>query len=175
MNYSLGTMRISVIGSSFYIAPGAQLIGDVRLGEQSSVWFNAVLRADDERIVVGDGSNIQDGTVIHCDHNLPTLIGRNVTVGHKVLLHGCEIADESLIGNGAIVLDGARIGRHCVIGAATLVTPGKIIPDGSVVMGSPGRVVRAVGEKEMMMITRGAESYQKRAVRYRAELQQQLL
>ena len=86
MNYSLGNLRISAVSSSFYIAPGAQLIGDVRLGEQSSVWFNAVLRADDERIVVGDGSNIQDGTVIHCDHNLPTLIGRNVTVGHQALL-----------------------------------------------------------------------------------------
>lgn len=175
MIYSLGSLQISAVGSSYYIAPGAQLIGDVRLGEQSSVWFNAVLRADDECIVVGDGSNIQDGTIIHCDYNLPTLIGRNVTVGHQVLLHGCEIADESLIGNCAVVLDGARIGRHCVIGAGTLVTPGKIIPDGSVVMGSPGRVVRAVGEKELMMISHGAESYQKRAIRYRAELQEQLL
>jgi carbonic anhydrase/acetyltransferase-like protein (isoleucine patch superfamily) len=175
MNYSLGGLRISAVGDSYYIAPGAQLIGDVRLGAHSSIWCNAVLRADDERIEVGEGSNVQDGTIIHCDHDQPTLIGRNVTVGHRVLLHGCEIADESLIGNGAIVLDGARIGRHCLVGAGTLVTPGKVIPDGSVVMGSPGRIIRGVGEKELKMIAHGAESYKKRALRYRNELAPQEL
>jgi carbonic anhydrase/acetyltransferase-like protein (isoleucine patch superfamily) len=175
MYYALGSRRISSAGGNFYVAPGARLIGDVRLGEHSSVWFNAVLRADDERIEVGAGSNVQDGTVIHCDHDQPTLIGRNVTVGHMVLLHGCEIGDESLIGNGAIVLDGARVGRHCLVGAGTLVTPGKVIPEGSVVMGSPGRIVRPVGDKELQMIAHGAQSYKNRAVRYRAELAPQEL
>lgn len=173
MNYALGNQRISTADGSFYVAPGAQLIGDVRLGKHSSIWFNAVLRADDERIEIGEGSNIQDGTVIHCDHDQPTLIGRNVTVGHKVLLHGCEIGDESLIGNGAIILDGVRIGRQCLVGAGSLVTPGKVFPDGSVIMGSPARLVRAVGDKELRMIAHGAESYKQRAVRYRAELQPQ--
>ena len=153
----------------FYVAPGAQLIGDVRLGEGASVWFNAVLRADDDRIEIGDGSNIQDGTIVHCDAGQPTLVGRNVTVGHRVLLHGCTIGDDSLIGNGAMLLDGVRIGAGCLIGAGALVTPGKEIPPGSVVLGAPGRIVRPVGERERAMIERGAQSYQERIRRYLAE------
>jgi len=152
-----------------YIAPGAQLIGDVRLGDSASVWFNAVLRADDEFIEIGAGSNVQDGTIIHCDEGTPTIVGRSVTIGHRVLLHGCTIGDESLVGNGAIVLDGVRIGAHCLIGAGALLTPGKEFPDGSVVMGSPGRVVRPVGERERALIERGARSYRERILRYLAE------
>jgi carbonic anhydrase/acetyltransferase-like protein (isoleucine patch superfamily) len=170
MIYSLEGRRPLVASENHYIAPGAQLIGAVRLGEGASVWFNAVLRADDERIEIGDGSNVQDGTIIHCDLGMPTLVGRGVTIGHRALLHGCTIDDESLIGNGATVLDGAHIGRHCLIGAHSMVTSGKEIPDGSVVMGSPGRIVRQIEEKEIAMIARAAQLYLLRVRRYRAGL-----
>ncbi len=161
--------RLITRSANFYVAAGAQLIGDVHLGDGASVWFNAVLRADDERIEIGDGSNVQDATVIHCDHEQPTLVGRNVTIGHRVLLHGCVIADQCLIGNGAILLDGVRVGTHCLIAAGTLVTPGKEIPPGSVVMGSPGRVVRSTGTRELNLIEGASRYYQQRILRYRAE------
>jgi carbonic anhydrase/acetyltransferase-like protein (isoleucine patch superfamily) len=161
--------RLVTRSEHYYIAAGAQLIGDVHLGDGVSIWFNAVLRADDERIEIGDGSNVQDATVIHCDHGQPTLVGRGVTIGHRVLLHGCVIAEECLIGNGAVLLDGVRIGAHCLIAAGTLVTPGKEIAAGSVVMGSPGRVVRSTGARELQMIEGAARSYQQRIGRYRAE------
>ena len=169
MIFEFAGKRLVTASENYYVAAGAQLIGDVRLGEGASVWFNAVLRADDERIEIGAGSNVQDATVIHCDTDLPTLVGRNVTIGHRVLLHGCTIADETLIGNGAIVLDGVRIGSHCLIGAGAMLTPGKEIPDGSVVLGAPARVVRATGARELTMIERGARSYQERIRRYLAE------
>ena len=153
----------------FFVAAGAQLVGDVRLGDGASVWFNAVLRADDDYIEIGAGSNVQDASVIHCDAGTPTRVGRNVTIGHRVLLHGCSIGDETLIGNGAIVLDGARIGRHCLVGAGALVTPGKVFDDGCVLMGSPARVVRASGEREWAMIEHAARSYQQRIRRYQRE------
>lgn len=161
--------RLATRSDNFYVAAGAQLIGEVLLGDGASVWFNAVLRADDERIEIGDGSNVQDATVIHCDRDQPTLVGRNVTIGHRVLLHGCVIADECLIGNGAVLLDGVRIGARSLIAAGTLITPGKEIPAGSVVMGSPGRVVRPSGERELKMIEGAARYYQQRILRYRAE------
>ena len=161
--------RAVMASTRFYIAPGAQLIGDVRLGDSASVWFNAVLRADDEYIEIGAGSNVQDGTIIHCDKGMPTIVGRSVTIGHRVLLHGCTIGDDSLIGNGAIVLDGVRIGAHCLIAAGAMLTPDKEIPDGSVVMGAPARVARAVGERELALIERGARSYRERVLRYLAE------
>jgi carbonic anhydrase/acetyltransferase-like protein (isoleucine patch superfamily) len=167
--FELEGRRLVTSSEHFYVAPGAQLIGDVRLGDGASVWFNAVLRADDERIEIGDGSNVQDGTIVHCDHGQPTLVGRGVTIGHRVLLHGCTIGDDSLIGNGAMLLDGVRIGAGCLIGAGALVTPGKEIPSGSVVLGSPGRIVRQVGERERALIERGARSYQERVERYLAE------
>ena len=160
--------RLVTAGRNYYIAEGAQIIGDVRLGEGVSVWFNAVLRGDDSHIEIGAGSNIQDATVIHCDKGVPTIIGRNVTVGHRVLLHGCTIGDDCLIGNAAIVLDGVRIGARCLVGAGAMITPGKEIPDGSVVMGSPARVVRPLGERELALIERGSRSYRERIQRYRA-------
>jgi carbonic anhydrase/acetyltransferase-like protein (isoleucine patch superfamily) len=156
--------RLQTASDNFYVAAGAQLIGDVRLGE------GAVLRADDERIEIGAGSNVQDATVIHCDLGLPTLVGRNVTIGHRVLLHGCSIGDDSLIGNGAIVLDGVRIGSRCLVGAGAMITPGKEIPDGSVVLGAPARVVRPTGARELAMIEHGARSYQERIRRYQREM-----
>ena len=171
MIFELEGRRLATASDHFYVAPGAQLIGDVRLGDGASVWFNVVLRADDARIEIGDGSNIQDGTIVHCDLGEPTLVGRNVTVGHRVLLHGCTIGDDSLIGNGAMLLDGVKIGAGCLIGAGALVTPGKEIPPGSVVLGAPGRIVRQVGDRERAMIERGARSYQERIGRYLAEAQ----
>jgi carbonic anhydrase/acetyltransferase-like protein (isoleucine patch superfamily) len=167
--YAFEGRRPVMATARYYIAPGAQLIGDVRLGDAASVWFNAVLRADDEFIEIGAGSNVQDGTVIHCDRGMPSSVGRNVTIGHRVLLHGCTISDECLIGNGAIVLDGVRIGARCLIGAGSMLAPGKDFPDGSVVMGAPARVVRPVGERELALIERAARSYQQRVQRYQAE------
>jgi carbonic anhydrase/acetyltransferase-like protein (isoleucine patch superfamily) len=169
--YTLEGRRLSTASDDFYIAPGARLIGSVRLGVCASVWFNSVLRGDDERIEIGDGSNVQDCVVIHADPGTPTLVGRDVTIGHRVLLHGCRIEDESLIGNGAIVLDGAHVGRHCIVGAGALVPPHREIPDGSVVMGMPARAVRAVTEADLSLIARAAANYRERVRRYRAGLQ----
>jgi carbonic anhydrase/acetyltransferase-like protein (isoleucine patch superfamily) len=169
--YALGERRPSTAGDDFYIAPGAQIIGSVVLGAGVSLWFNCVLRADDELIEIGAGSNIQDGVVIHADARAPTIIGCGVTVGHMALLHGCRIEDESLIGNGTIVLDRARIGRHCIVAAGSLVPPDRVIPDGSVVMGAPARTVRAVNDEDLELISAAAASYRERARRYRALLQ----
>jgi carbonic anhydrase/acetyltransferase-like protein (isoleucine patch superfamily) len=168
--YSLGERRLVTAGDDYYIAPGARIIGSVILGAGASVWFNCVLRADDERIEIGAGTNIQDGSVIHCDVDEPTVIGRNVTVGHMVMLHSSLVGDETLIGNGAIVLDRSVIGRHCIIAAGALITPDREIPEGSVVMGSPGKVVRQVNEKDLQMIAHGHASYRARAQRFRAQL-----
>lgn len=170
MIFAFEGKRLWTASDYFFVAPGAQLIGDVRLGEGASVWFNAVLRADDDFIEIGAGSNIQDATVIHCDAGQPTRVGRNVTIGHRVLLHGCTIGDDTLIGNGAIVLDGARIGSRCLIGAGAMVTPGKEIRDGSVLMGAPARVIRETGARELAMIEHGARSYQERIRRYQREI-----
>lgn len=168
--FSLGERRLVTAGDDFYIAPGAQVIGSVILGAGASIWFNTVLRADDERIEIGAGSNIQDASVIHCDAGEPTIVGEGVTVGHMVMLHSCVIGAQTLIGNGAIVLDRARIGRHCIIAAGTLVTPGRDIPDDSVVMGAPGKVVRQVNAQDLDMIAHGAAHYRARQLRYREQL-----
>jgi len=169
--YTLEGRHVSTASEDFYIAPGAQLIGSVRLGVGASVWFNSVLRADDERIEIGDGSNVQDLVVIHADSGEPTLVGRGVTIGHRVLLHGCRIDDESLIGNGAIVLDRAHIGRHCIVAAGALVPPDREIADGTVVMGTPAKAVRAVTEADLALISLAAANYRERVRRYRAGLQ----
>lgn len=173
--YALAERRVSSASDDYYVAPGARLIGSVRLGVRASVWFNCVLRADDERIEIGDGSNVQDGVIIHADPGSPTLIGRGVSIGHGAVLHGCRIDDDSLIGNGAIVLDRAHIGRHCIVAAGALVPPDRQIPDGSVVMGTPARAVRAVTEADLALISRSAASYRERVGRYRAGLQPQSL
>ncbi|MGH8253013.1 MAG: gamma carbonic anhydrase family protein [Steroidobacteraceae bacterium] len=169
MIFAFEGKKLQTASDYFYVAAGAQLIGDVRLGDGASVWFNAVLRADDEYIEIGAGSNVQDATVIHCDASQPTRVGRNVTIGHRVLLHGCSIGDDTLIGNGAIVLDGARIGSRCLVAAGAMVTPNKDIGDGCVLVGSPARVIRATGEREMAMIEHAARSYQQRIRRYQRE------
>ena len=131
-----------------WVAPNATIIGDVTLEKNSSIWFNATLRGDIENIHIGEGSNVQDGSVLHTDPGYPLKIGKNVTVGHMVMLHGCTIGDNSLIGIGAVILNNAKIGKNCIIGAKALITENKEIPDNSLVIGSPGKVVREVTDEE---------------------------
>ena len=170
MIYEFGERRMATDGDAWYIAPGAQVIGSVRLGRDASVWFNAVLRGDSDWIDIGEGTNVQDATVIHTDAGAPTHIGRSVTIGHRALLHSCTVGEETLIGNGAMVLDRARIGRHCVIAAGALVPPDREIPDGSLVMGAPARIVRQVGERELALIAQAAANYRARGIEYRRAL-----
>src|SRR6266581_3168204 len=136
------------IGQDVYIARGAVVVGDVTLGDHSSVWYNAVLRGDINRIVVGHHTNIQDNSVLHLENELPCLVGNYVTIGHAAIVHACTVGDETLVGMGAVILDGAVIGRQCLIGARALVTPRTPIPDGSLVLGSPAKVVRQLTAEE---------------------------
>ncbi len=160
------------IHPSAFVAPGATIIGHVTLAEESSVWFQTVLRGDINRIVIGPRSNVQDGAVVHLADDLGTFVGELVTVGHKAILHACTIADEVLVGMGAIVLDGAEIGARSIIGAGALVTGGKKIPPGSLVLGSPAKVVRTLSPEEQAGIRVWAEKYValSRAYRERAGL-----
>ena len=149
-----------------WVAPNATIIGDVTLEKNSSVWFNAVIRGDNENIHVGEGSNVQDGSVLHTDPGCPLRIGKDVTIGHIVMLHGCTIADNSLIGIGAVILNNAKIGKNCIIGAKALITENKEIPDNSLVVGAPGRVVRKLTDEEIGKITENAKHYQDNWKRY---------
>jgi carbonic anhydrase/acetyltransferase-like protein (isoleucine patch superfamily) len=154
----------------YWIAPGAAVIGRVELKTNASIWYNAVLRGDVERIVIGRNTNIQDGSVIHADAGIPTEIGDSVTVGHMVMLHGCTIGDGSLIGIGSVILNGARIGRGCLIGARSLITEGAEIPDNSVVMGAPGKVVREVTPEQAEGLLSSARRYVENWKRHRLQL-----
>lgn len=147
------------LGLGVYIARGAVVLGDVTLGDGASVWYNAVLRGDINRIVLGHHTNIQDNAVVHLADDFPCLIGNWVTVGHSAIIHACTVGDESLIGMGAVILDGAKIGRQCLIGAKAVVTPGTNIPDGSMVLGTPGKVVRGLSETERAGLKHWAEKY----------------
>ena len=169
MKYRLGDMHVETHPTS-WTAPTATLIGKVRLQAGASVWFGAVLRGDNELIDIGEGSNVQDGTVMHTDMGSPLTIGKGVTIGHNAMLHGCTVGDHSLIGINAVVLNGARIGKHCIIGANALIPEGKEIPDGSLVMGSPGKVVRELTEQQMRMLEASAAHYVHNAERYSREL-----
>lgn len=155
---------------SAWVADSAQVMGNVVLGEGSSVWFGAVLRGDNDPITIGRGTNIQDGSVLHSDHGFPTTLGENVTVGHQVMLHGCTIGDESLIGIGATVLNGAKIGKNCLVGAGSLVTEGKEFPDGSMILGSPAKVVKSLSPEQIEGLRRSALSYTANAERFRKGL-----
>jgi carbonic anhydrase/acetyltransferase-like protein (isoleucine patch superfamily) len=155
-----------VIGEA-WVAEDANLIGKVVLEDQSSVWFGCTLRGDNEVIHLGRGSNIQENCVLHTDMGSPLTIGENCTIGHKVMLHGCTIGDGTLIGMGAIVLNGAVIGKGCLIGAGALITENKVIPDGSLVMGSPGKVVRQLDAEAQAKLVQSALGYQKNAMRFR--------
>ena len=158
------------IASDAWVAPDANVIGNVVLEEKSSVWFGCTLRGDNELITVGAGSNVQENCVFHTDLGFPLTIGENCTIGHKVMLHGCTIDDNSLIGMGATILNGAKIGKNCLIGAGALITENKVIPDGSLVMGAPGKVVRTLDEKAIQALTASALHYQQNAARFASDL-----
>ncbi len=169
MIYALGELTPD-IDPDAWVAPDANVIGRVILGAGASVWFGATLRGDNEPIVVGAGTNVQENCVFHTDMGAPLTIGRDCTIGHKAMLHGCTIGDESLIGMGATVLNGARIGRNCLIGAGALVTEGKEIPDGSLVMGMPAKVIRPLDDKAIAGLRASALHYQERARLFRDRL-----
>lgn len=154
----------------YWVAPSASVIGNVILHPNASVWFGAVLRGDNDPITVGPDSNIQDGSVLHTDMGSPLTLGRGVTVGHKAMLHGCEVGDYSLIGIGAVVLNGVKIGRNCIIGANALITEGKIIPDNSLVVGQPGKVVRERDPAHIAVLQMSAEHYVQNWKRFATEL-----
>ncbi|ROU03965.1 gamma carbonic anhydrase family protein [Histidinibacterium lentulum] len=169
MLYALGDRRPD-IDDSAWVAPGAHVIGTVILGADASVWFGATLRGDNEPIEVGQGSNVQENCVFHTDPGFTLTIGAGCTIGHKAMLHGCTIGENTLVGMGATILNGARIGANCLIGAGALVTEGKDIPDGSLVMGMPGKVIRALDEEAIEGLRTSARRYQERARLFRAEL-----
>lgn len=170
MKYPLGDKRPQTDGDNYWIAPSADVIGDVVLGKNASVWWNAVLRGDNEPIVLGENTQVQDNCVLHTDPGIPCRLGNNVSVGHMSMLHGCIIGDETLIGIGSVVLNNAKIGRHCIIGAKSLIPEGKEIPDNSLVFGSPGKVIRQVDESHIEMIRYTYTYYVKRWQRYKREL-----
>ncbi|MBA98344.1 MAG: gamma carbonic anhydrase family protein [Sulfitobacter sp.] len=167
--YALADIRPDVDPDA-WVAPDANVIGNVVLEAGTSVWFGATLRGDNERIHVGKGSNVQENSVFHTDPGCPLTIGENCTIGHKVMLHGCTIGDNSLVGMGATVLNGAKIGKNCLIGAGALITENKVIPDGSLVMGAPGKVVRDLDAAAIAGLTASARHYQENARRFRQDL-----
>ncbi len=169
MIYELGE-RKPVFKGDYFVAPNAAVIGSVVMEPNSSVWWGVTIRADNDVITLGENVNVQDGSVIHTDHGSPVVLERNVSLGHLVMLHGCTVRENSLIGIGAIVLDKAVIGRNCLIGAGAIVTPNKVIPDGSLVLGAPGRVVRALTPEEIALNTHVAEHYVERSSAFRKGL-----
>ncbi len=154
----------------YWIAPDAHVIGRVRLADDVGIWFGAVLRGDNDWIEIGEGSNIQDNSVIHTDPGLPTIVGANVTVGHKVILHSATVGDNTLVGMGSILLNRCKIGKNCLIGAGTMITEGKEIPDGSMVLGSPGRVVRQLTEPQLAVLKMSSQVYVQNYKRFRDTL-----
>ena len=169
MRYQLND-RSPQCADDCFIAPGAQVIGDVELHEKSSVWFNAVIRGDMDKICIGEASNIQDGSVLHTDQGIPLHIGKGVTVGHKAMLHGCTVGDYSLIGINAVVLNGAKIGKYCVIGANALITEKMDIPDYSLVVGAPAKVIKQLDASAEKRLQGSAQHYVENAVNYRQNL-----
>lgn len=173
MIYSLGEQRVQLRGDGHWIAPNATLIGQLVLEARVNIWWGAVLRADENQISIGSGTNIQDGAVLHVDPGYPIVIGPRVTVGHRAMLHGCRIGDGSLIGMNATILDGARIGDYCIVGAQALITQNVTIPDRSVVEGVPGRIVREVTDAEVKWLDEHAQHYVDTARRFQTQLQPQ--
>ena len=171
MRYRLGEHAPRLCGEGHFIAPNAAVIGRVVMEENSSVWFACTLRADVEEIHIGAGSNVQDGAVIHADPGYPARIGKNVTIGHNAMVHGCTVGDGSLIGINAVVLNGAVLGRNCLVGANALITEGMEIPDGAMVLGSPGKVRKILSEEEQAMLALGASHYVTNAAHFRDELE----
>ncbi len=171
MIYRLGENKVKK-GSNCFIAPNATLVGDITLADYVSIWFNAVIRADAGPVTIGEKSNIQDGVVCHVEKDHPLTVGRNVTVGHKAMLHGCTIKDNCIIGINSVIMNGAVIGENCIIGSGALVTEGKTIPPGSLVLGAPGRVVKELTPEQVQMIADSAETYVKNGARFLAEMKE---
>jgi len=172
MIYSLGDKKLKESSTDFWVAPNASVIGDVELKKNSSIWFNATLRGDNDPIIVGENSNIQDGSVCHTDDGMPLIVGNNVTIGHKVILHSCRIGNSSLIGMGSTILNNAKIGDYCLVGANTLITEGKEFPDNSLIVGSPGKVKRELTDIEKKMIDLSALHYVENMKRFKSQLEE---
>lgn len=173
MIYSLGAKRVKTENDDFYVAENAAVIGDVTLKKGASVWFGTTIRGDNDPIIIGEGTNVQDGCVLHADPGFPLTLGDHVSIGHMVMLHGCTIGDGTLVGIGSIILNGAVIGKNCLIGANSMITEGKEIPDNSVVMGSPGKIIRQTTEKDLAIIASPAPNYANRFLYYKEHLKPQ--
>ena len=172
MIINLGDKKLKTADDNFWIAPNASVIGDVVLERDASIWFNAILRADNEPITIGEGSNVQDGAIIHTDPGYACNIGKKVTVGHMAMLHGCSIGDGSLIGIGSVVLNGAKIGKGCLIGANALITEGMEVPDGSLVLGSPGKIKGELNDNQKNGLILSAKHYVENSKRFKNGLKE---
>jgi carbonic anhydrase/acetyltransferase-like protein (isoleucine patch superfamily) len=165
--YRLGDRRVTLEGDAF-VAANATVVGSVLLKHQASVWFGSIVRGDSDLITIGEASNIQDGSVLHTDADIRLTLGRKVSVGHMVMLHGCTIGDGCLIGIRSVIMNHAVIGRHCLVGAGTLIPEGKSYPDGVLILGTPGRVVRHLSPEEIASLEKNADHYVERIYQYRA-------
>jgi carbonic anhydrase/acetyltransferase-like protein (isoleucine patch superfamily) len=170
--FAIGERRVRLLGDHHYVAHDATLVGDITLHNEVSVWFQVVIRAENDRITIGEKCNIQDGSVLHVDPGYPMTLGNSVSIGHKVMLHGCTIGDGSLIGINSVIMNGARIGRGTLVGANTLIAEGKEIPDGVLVLGSPGKIVRELRPEERDHLLNVASGYVERSRFYKASLKQ---
>ncbi len=171
MKYTLEGVHVSTDGDDYFVAPTAAVIGKVRLEKNASVWWNAVIRGDNELITVGENSNIQDGCILHTDVGFPCTVGANATIGHMAMLHGCVIGDGSMVGIGAVVLNGVTVGKNCIIGSNALIPDGKQIPDNSIVMGSPGKIVRETTEADLAYIQETVDFYVENQDRFKNALE----
>jgi carbonic anhydrase/acetyltransferase-like protein (isoleucine patch superfamily) len=170
MIYNLGERKVEFHGEDWFVADNATVIGSVILKNNASIWFNVVVRGDNDLITIGENTNIQDGSILHTDAGIQMTLGWNVTIGHMAMLHGCTVGDNTLVGIKSVILNNAVVGNNCLIGANTLIPEGKVIPDGSVVMGAPGRVVRSLSEAEIDRLRRSASHYVENFKRYQREL-----
>lgn len=171
--YSLGERRVEVHGKDWYIADSASVIGSVIIEDKASIWYGVVVRGDNDLITLGEGSNVQDGSVLHTDPGIKLTLGRNASVGHNVMLHGCTVGEGSLIGINSVILNHAVIGKHSLVGANTLIAEGKTVPEGVLVLGSPGKVVRDLSRQEIEKLQKIADGYVRRAKLFREQLQPQ--
>jgi carbonic anhydrase/acetyltransferase-like protein (isoleucine patch superfamily) len=172
MKYALGDVRVRTDGDNYWIAPNAAVIGDVIMKKNASVWWNSVVRGDNEPIVIGENTQVQDGCVLHTDPGVPCTLGDNVSIGHMTMLHGCTIADDTLIAIGCVILNGAKVGRNCIVGANSFIPEGKEIPDNSLAYGSPAKVVRPISDDQIELIRFTWDYYVKRWQRYKRELRE---
>ena len=168
--FSLGERRVELVGRQHYIAYDATLVGSITLHENANIWFKVVIRAENDRITIGESTNVQDGSVLHVDPGYPMMLGKSVSIGHKAMLHGCTVGDGTLIGINSVILNGAKIGKGVLIGANTLIAEGKEIPDGVLVVGSPGKIVRELKPEERERLLSIASGYVERSRLYEREL-----